>query len=97
MECRGRLVREERSITTGKYGGRPSALDGHVGTTDGVDALMNAVQLPSGHALTNRARTKADRQELPQSDDSVLLSGNRHDQPVDSVLWRTMDGFRRHS
>src|SRR5215216_4341860 len=25
MECRGRLVREERSITTGKYGGRPSA------------------------------------------------------------------------
>jgi hypothetical protein len=58
-----------------QHGGHPAAMPGELRTTDGVDALVYAVETAGGEPMIDRIGAEPARQKLAPRNDAVLPSG----------------------
>src|SRR5215218_8779146 len=65
-------VTERRSVAAGKHSGQPSPLLGQASMPDGVDAAMDAVQLPALHSTRDAAVADPGFAKLSSIDHPVL-------------------------
>ncbi len=76
MEGRRRTMGQNRTVTAGKYGSHPPALDRKVGATHRVDPLMETVEPPARDAGLHCPLAQAELKQLEESGDPVLLAAS---------------------
>ena len=79
---------EHRVSPARKHRRHPASLSGEGGTAHGVDAPLNPMKAPDGHAMLDRAPTQPHRLELPKRDDPMLAVGESGD-PAILLTFRT--------
>ena len=81
-ELRSARVAEERALPTGQGRSHPPALLREPPVAYGVHASVQAVHAPANDPALDRARPRADRDELPMRDDPMLPRRNIAHLPV---------------
>jgi hypothetical protein len=76
----------------GEHGGHAPPIDREHGVPDGVDAAVDPMQPPRGHAMHDRPAPQADGFELPPRHDAVLPRR----QARDLAIQRVLDEFCTH-
>jgi len=101
LQGRSRLVREESSLATGKYGSHPLPLDREIAPPDGVDAAMDRMKPAARDAPANCAPAETKGHQLLECHHTVLGGSEGDDEPVGLAprvprisIRRTMVGLR---
>jgi len=73
-ERRGGVVAQDSALTTGENRRHPAPVPARRAVTDGVDAAVEAVELPAREAVSDRSGSQTGAFELMPRNDSVLSS-----------------------
>jgi hypothetical protein len=72
----GGAVAEHRALAAGEDRGHEASVEAQAPVADGVDALVDAVQLTSIHSISDRSRSQTSAFELPPSCYAMLPRRN---------------------
>ena len=86
-ERRGGVVAQHRSLSASEDCGHPALAMRNGEGTEGVNAVMNAMQLPFAHSDRDRPRPQPRFFELPPRHHSVLTSGYIRGSPIGGVTF----------
>src|SRR4051794_11300407 len=79
---------EHSAGAAGEHGSHPASALRQALVADGIDALVDAMELAQPSAPVDRLTTETELNELSKGNDSVLPGGQRRDSAMDRVRLR---------